>query len=132
MVSSINGLLGTANQIVYNANKSAVLSYARDLHVLAKPFGVSVSVVAPGFIAGTDMTEPQTRFEGARMPEWASGDVDHMGQTIWKGIRKGTFLITYPLSHFIMTFISYAKPPTGWISASRNMMNSGLISQRLT
>jgi short-subunit dehydrogenase len=70
--SSVNGMIGPANQLVYNACKSGVLSWARDLRALEAPNGIDVHVVTPGFIAGTNMTEPQLVDEDAHIPRVAT------------------------------------------------------------
>lgn len=132
IVSSINGLIGPANQIIYNSTKAALLSFARDLQVLVKSYGVLVSVVTPGFIRGTAMTEPQIQNENAKIPEWGMGNVADMSDHIWKGIRNGQFLITYPFSHFWNIYLSHSQAPTSWLWASKWMAKSGLFSKRLS
>jgi uncharacterized protein len=129
--SSINGIVGPSNQIIYNACKSAVLSFARDLRNLMEPHGVTVSVVAPGFTSYTSMTEPQYS-EGAKLPRWVTGSPDRLAKKIWQGVRGGKFFITYPYIHYLQTAMFSALGPMGWLIGSKWTMNSGLISPKLT
>lgn len=129
--SSINGIVGASHQIVYNACKSAVLSFARDLHNLMEPHGICVSVVAPGFTRRTGMTEPQFD-EGAGVPRWATGTPDKLANVVWKGVKRGDFFITYPHLHYLQTAIINSLGPRGWLFGSKWTMKSGMLSPKWT
>ena len=55
MMSSVVGMLGSAGQVNYAASKSALVGAARSLARELGPRGITVNVVAPGFV-DTDMT----------------------------------------------------------------------------
>jgi 3-oxoacyl-[acyl-carrier protein] reductase len=65
LVSSVVGLLGSAGQVNYSASKSGLIGLARSVTRELGSRGITVNVVAPGFIE-TDMT--------AELPEQQRAD----------------------------------------------------------
>lgn len=61
MVASIAGLRGLPDSPAYSASKAGIRAYGEALRVRLKPYGVSVTVVCPGFF-DTPMTD---RFKGS-------------------------------------------------------------------
>lgn len=55
-VSSVVGLLGSAGQVNYSASKAGLIGAARSLTREVASRGITVNVIAPGFIS-TDMTD---------------------------------------------------------------------------
>lgn len=54
--SSINGFLGAFGQTNYSASKAALVGFSKSLAKEVGKYGITVNVVAPGFVA-TDMTD---------------------------------------------------------------------------
>ena len=73
-VGSINGLRGKFGQANYAAAKAGLIGLARSLALELARDGVTVNVVAPGFV-DTPMTEalPEADARGARSPGLRSG-----------------------------------------------------------
>lgn len=130
LVSSINGMIGPAQQIIYNSNKAAVLSFARDLRVLLEDEGVGVTVVCPGFTQHTNMTEPQFVNEGAKWPRMMSGDPETLAKKVLDGSRCNSYMIAYPMDHFLLTHVAASLPPSFSTFYSKVMKKSKLISPR--
>jgi len=59
-IASVNGLRGSAGQTNYSASKAGLIGFSRSLAKELASRGITVNVVAPGFI-DTQMTDP---FEG--------------------------------------------------------------------
>lgn len=129
--SSINGMIGPANQVVYNATKAASLSLARDLRVLLKDDNVQVTAITPGFIHDTGITRPQVE-EGAKAPRWATGSPQTLAKKVWRGVQRGDFLIAYPYSHFLSAKLSHSRGPLGWLSHAKSSWKVGMASSRWT
>ncbi|MBS3818320.1 3-oxoacyl-[acyl-carrier-protein] reductase [bacterium] len=55
-ISSVVGLMGNAGQSNYSASKAGIIGFSKSLAREAAPRGITVNVVAPGYIS-TDMTE---------------------------------------------------------------------------
>ena len=73
-VASVSGLMGLPNETAYAASKHAQVGFARALDHEARPYGVKVSVIAPGgantrHAFGTGRTPGDTRLEGYLTPE---------------------------------------------------------------
>ncbi|MFN7714835.1 MAG: 3-oxoacyl-ACP reductase FabG, partial [Pseudanabaenaceae cyanobacterium] len=61
-IASVSGLMGNAGQANYSAAKAGVIGLTKTVARELAPRGVTVNVVAPGFIA-TDMTADLTNTE---------------------------------------------------------------------
>lgn len=61
-IASVSGLMGNAGQANYSAAKAGVIGFSKTVARELAPRGVTVNVVAPGFIA-TDMTADLTNTE---------------------------------------------------------------------
>ncbi|MEI6427927.1 MAG: 3-oxoacyl-[acyl-carrier-protein] reductase [Pseudanabaena sp. ELA607] len=61
-IASVSGLMGNAGQANYSAAKAGVIGFSKTVARELAPRGVTVNVVAPGFIA-TDMTAELTNTE---------------------------------------------------------------------
>ncbi|NDJ51680.1 MAG: 3-oxoacyl-[acyl-carrier-protein] reductase [Chloroflexi bacterium] len=58
-ISSVSGIAGNAGQTNYSASKAGMIGFSRALAREAATRGITVNVIAPGFIS-TDMTEDLT------------------------------------------------------------------------
>jgi 3-oxoacyl-(acyl-carrier-protein) reductase len=96
-ISSVVGLTGSAGQVNYAASKSGLVGLARSLARELGSRGITVNVVAPGFIQ-TDMTAElgealTTKYE-AQIPLGRMGQVDDVARTIAFLASEGAGYIT--------------------------------------
>ncbi len=96
-ISSVVGLLGSAGQVNYAASKSGLVGLARSLARELGSRGITVNVVAPGFIE-TDMTAElgeglTTKYE-AQIPLGRIGQVEDVASTIAFLASEGAGYIT--------------------------------------
>ena len=84
-ISSVVGLMGSAGQVNYAASKSGLVGMARSLARELGSRGVTVNVVAPGFIE-TDMTaelgEDLIKKYSEQIPLGRLGSVDDIASTV--------------------------------------------------
>jgi len=84
-ISSVVGLMGSAGQVNYAASKSGLVGMARSLARGLGSRGVTVNVVAPGFIE-TDMTaelgEDLIKKYSEQIPLGRLGSVDDIASTV--------------------------------------------------
>jgi len=84
-ISSVVGLMGSAGQVNYAASKSGLVGMARSLARELGSRGVTVNVVAPGFIE-TDMTaelgEDLVKKYSEQIPLGRLGSVDDIASTV--------------------------------------------------
>jgi 3-oxoacyl-[acyl-carrier protein] reductase len=84
-ISSVVGLMGSAGQVNYAASKSGLVGMARSLARELGSRGVTVNVVAPGFIE-TDMTaelgEDLVKKYSEQIPLGRLGSVDDIAGTV--------------------------------------------------
>lgn len=69
-ISSNAGYVGFANAASYNASKFAIIGISEALAAEAKPFGIKVTVVAPGQFRTNFMDKGSLTFAKNRIPEY--------------------------------------------------------------
>lgn len=100
LMSSLAGLYGLPQAPSYCASKSAIRSLGQSLHVLARPYGVSISLVMPGFVE-TAMNRD------LECPKPFMIDADQAARIILDGISRNKAEIVFPASlAFAMRFLA--------------------------
>jgi short-subunit dehydrogenase len=68
-VASVGGLRGVPNIGIYSAAKSALIAFSDSLRIEAQDCGISVTVVCPGRITGTQFFDRATRYGPLKLYE---------------------------------------------------------------
>lgn len=96
-IASIAGLIGNPGQANYSAAKAGIIGFSRSLASEVGSRGITVNVVAPGFI-DTDMTraltEEQRRALAAQIPLGRLGSVDDVAAAVLFLASPGAAWIT--------------------------------------
>jgi NAD(P)-dependent dehydrogenase (short-subunit alcohol dehydrogenase family) len=104
VVSSVLGLYNPASMLCYSASKAAILSYCRDLRALGKDDGITVNIIAPGYI-DTAMTSAWSKKNAFFFLK-----SDYFGEQVKKGLENDVSLISLPFSQFLPFAIAAALP----------------------
>jgi short-subunit dehydrogenase len=89
LVSSVAGFRGLPKAVVYGPTKAAMINLAEVLYNDLKPFGISVFLINPGFVA-----TPLTAQNEFKMPALISSE--QAADEIIKGFAKGRFEMHFP------------------------------------
>jgi short-subunit dehydrogenase len=89
LVSSVAGFRGLPKALVYGPTKAAMINLAEVLYNDLKPFGISVYLINPGFVA-----TPLTAQNEFKMPALISSE--QAAEEILKGFKKGQFEMHFP------------------------------------
>ncbi len=106
--SSINGFLGAFGQTNYAASKAALVGFSKSLAKEVGKYGITVNVVAPGFVA-TDMTD--------QMPK-------HVLDQAIAQIPVGRVGTTYDIAH---AYLYLASKNAGFVNGSVLHVNGGVF-----
>jgi short-subunit dehydrogenase len=90
-VASISGLLAMAYAEAYNATKFGLVGYTRALRLSARDqgWGISASVICPGYMAGEGMYADQVKEYGVIAPKSVGSlPVELVGDAVVKAIEK--------------------------------------------
>ncbi len=96
-ISSVAGFTPLVKRCAYAASKHALEGFFKTLRVEEKPFGVTVSIAAPSFVA-TNLGNPQQQAGGIARPGSATDGVDYMdageaAKIILDGAKSGKAMI---------------------------------------
>lgn len=96
-ISSVAGFSPLHHRTAYSASKHAMEGFFRSLASEEMPYGVSVHVAAPSFVA-TNIGNPDARPGGIARPGSATDGIDYMdageaARIILDGMRKGRAMI---------------------------------------
>ncbi|MCI5077882.1 SDR family NAD(P)-dependent oxidoreductase [Oricola sp.] len=96
-ISSVAGFAPLHSRSAYSASKHALEGFFRTLASEERPFGVSVHIAAPSFVA-TNPGNAQERKGGIARPGSASDGIDYMepdaaARIILDGVRRGRAMI---------------------------------------
>jgi len=96
-ISSVAGFAPLYRRSAYSASKHALEGFFRTLASEEKPYGVSVHIAAPSFVA-TNIGNPDERPGGIARPGSATDGVDYMNadeaaRIILDGVRRGRPMI---------------------------------------
>lgn len=112
LLSSIAGFRGLPSAPAYTASKAAVRAYGEALRPVLKPYGVTVSVVSPGFVR-SGITDANT-FKMPLLME-AAPAADLIARKLAQG--RGRIAFPFP-TYFVMWLLSVLPPwSVDWLLA---------------
>jgi NAD(P)-dependent dehydrogenase (short-subunit alcohol dehydrogenase family) len=100
--ASLAGIAQTPGMASYNTTKAGVIALSQTLRYELKPFGIGVSVLAPGFVntnLGSSMRspDPEAVRRAQKMISRAKVSADHVADRVYAAVAKNRFLIlTHP------------------------------------
>jgi short-subunit dehydrogenase len=103
LVSSLNGLFPVVEAPTYSATKAGIIAYAQAAREWLEPYGVSVSIVCPGFVR-TSIAE---RYHGARPLEI---DADAAARRIATALDQGRGVVAFPRSMVAAIYLGKLMP----------------------
>ncbi len=103
LMSSMAGFRGMPSAPAYSTSKVAVRAYGDALRPALKPYGVSVSIIFPGFVK-TPLTDVN------KFPMPFLMDVERAGRIIKRGLDKKKASIAFPLRMHIICWLLGAMP----------------------
>ena len=89
IVASVAGYRGLPKSLAYGPTKAALINVAEALKAELRPYGITVSVVNPGFVA-----TPMTESNDFPMPGIVS--VDEAARVTLAGLEAGRYEIAFP------------------------------------
>lgn len=102
-LGSVSGITGMPGMAFYGASKAAVMQFCESLAVDLKPYGIDVTVVAPGFVA-TPLTENNPH----KMPFLMTSE--QAVARIYKAIEKRRLRVVFPLPMALLAGLLYHLP----------------------
>ncbi|CCH52858.1 short-chain dehydrogenase/reductase SDR [Fibrisoma limi BUZ 3] len=106
-ISSNAGYVGFANAASYNAAKFAIVGLSEALALEAQPFGIKVTVVAPGQFRTNFMDEGSMQFARNRIPAYGLDKAEELWRS-FSGRQAGD---PEKLAGILMDLVTYPEPP---------------------
>lgn len=104
-VSSVFGFINPPVVLSYGASKAAVMSYTRDLRALGKDDGITINIIAPGFIKTAMTSTFSTKQSFLYLtPEYFAEKVKH-------GLAHDVPIISLPLHQYLAFGVLSILPP---------------------
>jgi NAD(P)-dependent dehydrogenase (short-subunit alcohol dehydrogenase family) len=96
--ASLAGIAMMPAMASYNTSKAAVIALSQTLRYELKPYGIGVSVLAPGFVAtnlGSSLrsSDPEAARRAQKMISRAKVSADHVAGKVYDAVQKNRFLI---------------------------------------
>ncbi len=96
--ASLAGIAQTPGMASYNTTKAGVIALSQTLRYELKPFGIGVSVLAPGFVStnlGSSMRspDPEAVRRAQKMISGAKVSAEHVADQVYAAVQKNRFLI---------------------------------------
>jgi NAD(P)-dependent dehydrogenase (short-subunit alcohol dehydrogenase family) len=128
--SSTAGLAGVDFCSAYSASKFALEGWMETLHFDVEPYGISTTIVEPGFFR-TDLL-----VEGASAiwPELSIDDYNERTQetiTAWKGMNGTQGGDPAKLAAALVTVVDSATPPQRWVAGADAVQTAELKASTL-
>jgi short-subunit dehydrogenase len=119
-VSSVSGMLAMPTMASYSASKYALEGFSEALWYEAKPLGINVSLIQPGFIRSksfrrvryTKKSQPSALTEGAPYADYYSGMTPFIER-----LMNHTFATSQSVAEIIVQVIRTENPPL-WVPAT--------------
>lgn len=112
IVASVAGYRGLPRSLGYGASKAALINLAESLYMEAKPFGIKIQLINPGFVK-TPLTD-KNDFE---MPFLISAET--AAKKLVQGLQSSRFEITFPAVFALILKILGALPNRLYLNLMR-------------
>ncbi|MBO0346087.1 SDR family NAD(P)-dependent oxidoreductase [Roseibium sp. CAU 1637] len=89
LISSLAGMRALPEMPGYSATKAAVIAYGHSLRGWLRPFGVSVTIICPGFVT----TPMSARHNGPKPLEWSA---EKAADRMWRAIEAKRAFFAFP------------------------------------
>jgi NAD(P)-dependent dehydrogenase (short-subunit alcohol dehydrogenase family) len=115
-ITSLGGIVGAAFTSAYAASKFALEGWMESLHDEVAPFGITTTVVEPGFFR-TELLEPaSTTWPALSITDYA----ERTAQTIpsWKSMNGKQSGDPAKLAGALITILDRPEPPSRWVAGA--------------
>ena len=115
-ISSSAGLVGFEFCTAYSASKFGVEGWMESLHAEVAPFGITTTIVNPGFFRTELLTEESTQYAETSIGDYAERTVAQ--QSFWRSQNGKQSGDPAKLARALITIASAAPPPRRFIAGA--------------
>jgi NAD(P)-dependent dehydrogenase (short-subunit alcohol dehydrogenase family) len=115
-ISSLGGLLGQSFCSAYSASKFALEGWMESLAPEVEPFGISTTVVEPGFFRTELLSKDSTRFAEPSIDDYRESTTATI--TAWSGMNGQQAGDPAKLARALVQLAALGKPPTRWVAGA--------------
>jgi NAD(P)-dependent dehydrogenase (short-subunit alcohol dehydrogenase family) len=115
-ISSLAGVVGREFNSAYAASKFALEGWMEALAEELAPFGISTTIVNPGFFRTQLLADESTTWPSSSIEDYA----ERLEQTVttWKSIRGRQSGNPVKLAEALITVIDMPEPPRRWVAGA--------------
>jgi NAD(P)-dependent dehydrogenase (short-subunit alcohol dehydrogenase family) len=115
-ISSLAGVVGREFNSAYAASKFALEGWMEALAEELAPFGISTTIVNPGFFRTQLLADESTTWPSSSIEDYA----ERLEQTVttWKSIRGRQSGDPVKLAEALITVIDMPEPPRRWVAGA--------------
>jgi len=109
VVSSLAGVISFPRSAAYNASKSILNTYCRDMRDVLRHYNVSVCSILPGYVRSNMTESDKQKNPNKKMPFF--WETDRAIEYIKYGLRNDISVIAFPFPMYAVCFLVSTLPP---------------------